>query len=122
MTERRPDSVKPTEQRGGAAPGPEELRRKGQWAESAVDGIVPASLGGSDAPEEMLADDPVLGSSVLGMTTASDEPATEDGVDLGAGDAADATSDGGPDVPEGVEPDLRDAAALQTRAHIDSGD
>ncbi len=41
----------------------------------------------------MLADDPQLGSSVLGETTGSDEPATESGVDPSGGDEADATSD-----------------------------
>ena len=59
----------------------------------------------------MLADDPQLGSSVLGETTDSDEPATERGVDPSAGDEADATSDAGPAPPEGAEPDLKDAAA-----------
>lgn len=102
---------KPSEQRGGDAPGPEEAREKGEWAATASDGVVPAELGGSDAPREMLDDDPELGSAVLGRTTGSDEPATEDGIDLEAGDAADATTDGGPEVPEGVEPDLRDAAS-----------
>ena len=43
---------------------------------------MPAEDGGSDAPREMLADDPELGSAVLGRTTGSDEPATEGGVDL----------------------------------------
>ena len=51
----------------------------------AQDGIVPAELGGSDAPREMLDDDPELGSEVLGRTTGSDEPATESGVDLSRG-------------------------------------
>ena len=81
-----------------------------------IPAFVPAELGGSDAAEELLADDPQLESSVLGVTTGSDEPATEDGVDLHAGDHADATSDGGPSVPGGVEPDLRDAAASKTRS------
>ncbi len=112
----RRDHVKPSEQRGGRVPDAAEAREKGQWAASAADGIVPAELGGSDAAEELLADDPQLESSVLGVTTGSDEPATEDGVDLHAGDHADATSDGGPSVPGGVEPDLRDAAASKTRS------
>ena len=51
---------------------------------------MPAELGGSDAPREMLAEDPELEQPVLGRTTGSDEPATEDGVDLSAGDDADA--------------------------------
>ena len=59
------------------------------------------TLGGSDAPREMLDDDPELGSSVLGATTGSDEPATEAGVDPHGGDGADATTDGGPELPDG---------------------
>jgi hypothetical protein len=109
------DRVKPSEQSGGTTPDDAEARKKGQWAGSVADGMVPAELGGSDAPKEMLADDPELGSSVLGETTGSDEPATEDGIDPHGGDDADATADGGPDVPPGVEPALRDAAAVQTR-------
>ena len=110
------DHVKPSEQRGGTTPDAAEAHEKGQWVASATDGIVPAELGGSDAPEELLADDPQLESSVLGVTTGSDEPATDEGIDLHAGDHADATSDGGPSLPRGVEPDLRDAAASKTRS------
>ena len=102
---------KPSEQHGGTTPDATELREKGPWAETAVEGLVPAELGGADAPREMLAEDPELGSSVLGATTGSDEQATESGVDLSTGDQADATSDGGPDLPEGVEPDLKDITA-----------
>jgi hypothetical protein len=72
---------------------------KGQWAETSEDGIVPVERDESDA--------------VLGRTTGSDEPATEQGVSRGGGDRADATTDGGPDVPEGAEPDLKDAGAAQ---------
>ena len=61
----------------------------------------------------MLPDDPELGSSVLGATTGSDEPATDSGIDPAGGDNADATSDGGPARAEGVEPDLKDAATTQ---------
>jgi hypothetical protein len=107
------EPVKPTEQSGGTKPDEAEAREKGQWAGDVADGMVPADLGGSDAPRELLGDDPELGSAVLGRTTGSDEPATEDGVDLSAGDKADATADGGPKVPEGVEPSLRDAATVQ---------
>jgi hypothetical protein len=57
---------------------------------------------------------------VLGRTTGSDEPATDDGVDLSAGDNADAVTDGGPDVPEDAEPDLRDVASAQRQADVDS--
>ncbi|MGZ4179803.1 MAG: hypothetical protein ACXVUL_03835 [Solirubrobacteraceae bacterium] len=102
--------VNPSEQRGGTTPGEEEASEKGSWAATASEGVVPAELGGSDAPREMLDDDPELGSSVLGATTGSDEPATEAGVDARGGDQADATTDGGPEVPDGAEPDLKDAA------------
>jgi hypothetical protein len=63
----------------------------------------------------MLGEDPELGSGVLGETTGSDEPATRDGIDPSQGDDADATSDGGADVPENVEPDLKDAASARLR-------
>jgi hypothetical protein len=109
------DDVKPSEQRGGATPGAGEAREKGEWAAQADEGLVPAELGGSDAPREMLDEDPELGSPVLGETTGSEEPATEDGVDLAAGDNADATAQGGPQTPEGVEPDQRDAVAGRPR-------
>jgi hypothetical protein len=106
------DAQRPSEQRGGSTPDAAEAREKGEWAGTAADGIVPAELGGSDAPREMLDEDPELQSAVLGRTTGSDEPATEDGIDRTAGDHADATSDGGANVPdEDHEPDLRDAAA-----------
>jgi hypothetical protein len=105
------EQVNPSEQRGGSTPSEAEARAKGPWAAKADEGVVPADLGGSDAPREMLADDPELGSSVLGATTGSDEPATEAGVDPAGGDDADATSDGGPRRPSDAEPDLRDAAS-----------
>ena len=108
------DPVKPSEQRGGTTPDEAEAREKGEWAGTVADGMVPAELGGSDAPQELLGDDPELGSAVLGETTGSDEPATDEGIDLSAGDHADATSDGGPEEREG-EPDLKDAASLQIR-------
>jgi hypothetical protein len=111
---------KPSEQRGGTTPDEAEAREKGPWAGTADEGVVPADLGGSDAPREMLAEDPELGSSVLGETTGSDEPATESGVDLSGGDHADAVTDGGPDVPQDAEPDLKDVAAASRQADIDS--
>ncbi len=120
MTDGDRDGPKPSEQRGGKVPDATEARDKGEWAATAREGLVPPELGGSDAPREMLDDDPELGSAVLGETTGSDEPATEDGVDLSAGDAADATADGGPKVPDGVEPDLRDAASGPPQSAIDS--
>jgi hypothetical protein len=94
-------------------------RDKGEWAQTADEGIVPAELGGADAPEELLDEDPELGSSVTGETTGSDEPATESGVDLSAGDNADAVTDGGPDVPEDAEPDLKDIAAAVQQVNQD---
>lgn len=113
-------SVEPSEQRGGATPDPAEVREKGPWTEVAAEGVIPAELGGSDAPEELLSEDPELGSSVLGRTTGSDEPATEEGIDETGGDNADATTDGGPELPQGVEPDLRDVGAAQRQADIES--
>ena len=83
---------------------------------------MPAELGGSDAPRQMLDDDPELGSSVLGSTTGSDEPATEGGIDPSAGDQADATTDGGPDLPDGAEPDLKDAVAGPRQVDRESAD
>ena len=111
---------KPSEQRGGTTPDRAEAREKGPWAETSAEGIVPAELGGSDAPREMLAEDPQLQSSVLGRTTGSDEPATDGGIDPSGGDHADATTDGGPDVPDGVEPDLRDAASGPPQSDVES--
>jgi hypothetical protein len=106
-----PIQYPPSEQRGGTTPDEHEAREKGEWAETAAEGIVPAELGGSDAPREMLDEDPELGSAALGETTGSETPATETGVDEEAGDAADATTQGGPARPEGEEPDLKDAGA-----------
>jgi hypothetical protein len=107
---------KPSEQRGGTTPDDAESREKGEWAGRADEGVVPADLGGSDAPREMLAKDPELDSSVLGRTTGSDEPATESGIDPSGGESADATSDGGPELPPDAEPDLKDAAAAAPQA------
>jgi|SRR5215211_1173209 len=114
-----PVQYPPSEQRGGTTPDDAEIGEKGPWAETAAEGIVPAELGGSDAPRELLADDPELDSSALGETTESDAPATESGIDRSAGDEADATSDGGPEVPEGAEPDLKDAAAPPRQVDVD---
>lgn len=117
-----PVQYPPSMQRGGTTPGESELHEKGAWADTAAEGVVPAELGGSDAPREMLAEDPQLRSSALGETTGSDEPATASGIDAGAGDEADATTDGGPEPPEGAEPDLRDAAAAPRQVDVDSAD
>jgi hypothetical protein len=119
-SEDRQQPIKPSEQRGGTTPGEQEAREKGEWAARADEGVVPAELGGSDAPKEMLGDDPELGSEVLGETTGSEEPATETGVDPAGGDRADATSDGGAKRPDGAEPDLKDAASGPRRADRDS--
>ena len=115
-----PVQYPPSEQRGGTTPDDAEIREKGPWAETAAEGVVPAGLGGSDAPDEMLAEDPQLGSPVLGETTGSGEPATETGIDPRAGDEADATADGGPEPPEGAEPDLKDAASPPRQVDRDS--
>jgi hypothetical protein len=101
---------KPSEQRGGRTPGDEEARAKGAWAGTAQEGVVPDELGGSDAPPEMLEDAPGMKDEALGRTTGSGEPATEGGIDPGAGDLADATTDGGPEVPETGEVDTKDVA------------
>jgi hypothetical protein len=117
-----PVQYPPSEQRGGTPPDAAEVREKGPWTETAAEGVVPAELGGSDAPRELLAEDPELGSAVLGETTGSDEPAGEAGVDASGGDEADATSDGGPDVTPGVEPDLKDVSAARREADTTADD
>ena len=73
---------------------------KGEWAKTADEGIVP------DEPAAATTDDPSVGS-----TTGDDRPATAEGIDLSAGDAADAVTDGGPKPPEDAEPDLKDMGA-----------
>jgi hypothetical protein len=79
---------------------------KGEWAEVADEGIVPVE------------DDDA---AVTGRTVGGDEPATEEGIDLSAGDNADAVRDGGQNRPEsGEEPDLRDAAAGPRQVDIDA--
>jgi hypothetical protein len=101
---------KPSEQRGGTTPGDVEAREKGQWAGTSGDGIVPAELGGSDAPAEMLEDAPDMKDDALGRTTGSSEPATDGGIDPAAGDNADATTDGGAEVSGTGEVDTKDVA------------
>jgi hypothetical protein len=77
---------------------------KGEWAETADEGVVPDALG-----EDRLDDkEPQLRSAVTGETTGDDAPATSSGPDLSAGDDADATRDGGPDP---SSDDLKDAGA-----------
>ena len=82
---------------------------KGEWAETADEGVVPDELGGDDD------------SKVTGRTTGSDEPATAAGVDPAGGDAADATADGGAEPPDDAEPDLKDVSAAQRRDARDDG-
>jgi hypothetical protein len=98
---------RPSEQRGGTNVGDQEAREKGEWVENAADGIVPADLGGSDAPDDDRADDPHYRDEALGRTTGDDSPATAEGIDKTDADNADATSDGGGDPSTG---DLKDAA------------
>jgi hypothetical protein len=117
------DQVKPTEQRGGTTPDEDEAREKGPWAAKAAEGVVPAELGGSDAPEEMLGGDPAMSKSVLGETTGSDEPATDTGIDPHGGENADATTDGGAPGKTGAgEPDLKDAAAGPRQVDAESAE
>ena len=98
-----PVQYPPSEQRGGTTPDEAEIREKGPWTESAAEGIVPAEVGGSDAPREMLAEDPQLGSAVLGETTGptSRRPRA---ASTRCRRQADATTDGGPELPEGASP------------------
>jgi hypothetical protein len=99
---------KPSEQRGGTVPGEHEAREKGPWAGTVGEGVVPAELGGSDAPPEMLEEAPGMDDAALGRTTGSNEPATDEGIDPAAGDSADATTHGGPELPESGEVDTKD--------------
>ena len=94
----------------------ENQKDKGQWAETADEGVVPDALGADETPPE----EPELGSGVTGRTTGSDEPATREGVDLGAGDQADATADGGVELPDDAEPDLKDAMGAHQRPDADT--
>jgi hypothetical protein len=111
---------KPSEQRGGAPTGDAEAAEKGQWVQTAQEGIVPPELGGSDAPPELQPEEPELGDAALGRPARSDASATEAGIDPGGGDRADAVTDGGPDVPAGVEPDLKDATSGPRQVDADS--
>ena len=112
------EDPKPSEQRGGAPTGKQEAREKGPWAGQAREGVVPAELGGSDAPKEQLAEDSDLDDAVLGGRARSEAPATESGIDRHAGDRADATADGG--GPAAAEPDLKDAGRGPRRVDVDS--
>jgi hypothetical protein len=76
--------------------------KKGEWAEVAEEGIVPAA-----GPDEH---------PVTGETTGDDTPATSTGVDETAGDRADATSDGGAPGSD----DLKDVTAGPRQLDADS--
>jgi hypothetical protein len=75
---------------------------------------VPIIAPGTPAPDFRLRDErgeAFTRDDVLGRTTGGDEPATEEGIDLSAGDRADAVTDGGAEPPADAEPDLKDVAA-----------
>src|SRR4051812_34262816 len=110
MAEHDDDRVKPSEQRGGTNPRDAEPRAEGGWGENAAGGLVPPQLGGSDAPDSPLHDDPEYSDAALGRTPGSDAPATQAGIDPAAGDSADAVADGGQKRPAGAEPAPQDAA------------
>jgi len=116
------EDPKPSEQRGGAPTGDQEAREKGAWAGHAREGVVPPDLGGSDAPPEQLAEDSDLDDAVLGGPAGSEAPATDSGIDRQAGDRADATNDGGAAVPQGAEPDLKDAGRGPRRVDVESAE
>jgi hypothetical protein len=121
MADEEQGGFTPSEQRGGTTPDESEAREKGPWAAKAAEGVVPAGLGGSDAPQQALGEDPELKGSALGQTTASDEPATEEGVERAGGDHADATMQGGANRPIEAEPDLKDATAGPRQVDKESG-
>jgi hypothetical protein len=110
--------IAPTEGRGGAVPTGPEFDEKGDAAELATDGIVPGALGGSDAPDSLQQQPtPEMGTEVLGgYATDPDVTATDGGVDLSAGDNADATANGGAPYVEGTP----DASAVQTQPDPDA--
>jgi NAD(P)H dehydrogenase (quinone) len=89
----------------GSPQGMSEHEDKGTWAETAREGI---------APDESDED-----AAFIGREASDDEPATEEGIDPHAGDNADAVRDGGPEVPEGAEPDLKDVGAASREAGKD---
>jgi hypothetical protein len=83
------------------------MREKGEWAEVADEGIVPDELSSDDE------------AGPVGRRAETEEPATEAGIDPQGGDEADAVTQGGPEVPEGAEPDLKDVAAAEREAKKD---
>ena len=84
-SERSRDVPTDGERQGGRPLGDAEARKKGPWAGRADQGIAPAQPGGSDDGREPV-EEGELGGSVVGVTTGSEEPATEDGQDLSPGD------------------------------------
>ncbi len=82
--------------------------KKGEWAETADEGIVPDELSGSTTPI----------SSAARPSRTSRRPRTAS--TSARGDHADATTQGGQNRPEDEEPDLRDAAAGPRQVDIDS--
>lgn len=122
----------PTEQRGGTPPSEAEASAKGPWAAKAAEGIVPTELGGADAPPRAEEGASELGDAVTGVSTGSEEPATDTGIDHHGGEHADAIVDG---APEGAvtagddaepdrshEPDLRDAAVGPRQSDLKSAE
>lgn len=120
-SEQSSDAPIPGERQGGEPLGDTEAQDKGPWAERADEGIVPAPRVRPDA-ESGPVEEGELGGSVVGVTTGSEEPATEDGVDLTGGDKADATTDGGANTVPGIEPDLKDAASGPRQVDLMSAD
>ena len=85
--------------------------REGPVGRAAAEGIVPAELGGSDAPRQMLAEDPQLGARP-GRDDRIRRACDRERVDPSGGDQADATSDGGPDCQrERARPEGRHGAS-----------
>jgi hypothetical protein len=82
--------------------------------------VVPSELGGSDAPPDLLPEEPELRDAALGRLARTQESATETGIDPRGGEHADATAHGGPKTPEAGEPDLKDAASGPRRVDVES--
>ena len=75
--------------------------------------MVPGHKGG-------LAADRGLRAALGGAALALDVPTLIEGIDLSAGDHADAVTDGGPELPAEAEPDLKDVAAAARQADADA--
>ena len=94
-------------------------REKGEWAGTASEGSSRRSSADPTPRPRCSTDDPSWEAPRLGRTTGSDEPATDGGIDPAAGDNADATTDGGPRLPDGAEPDTKDVAAAAVQREKD---